>query len=403
MSGAGASAGLRSPVSEPQAARPVHGALGPLGDVLSAKDGPVTRWVALPRAESPRFLAPLYARRPLAEALKDYLRNSRRTARAAGGSLAWLLSTGAPLPLGPQRSIDLDAAGTEELSAHLGEVVGEPVVPAIHLGNDKRANQKPVLYLLAPDGRLVAVAKVATGALVRQLLECEQAALGELSTAPLNGVEVARPLAVDEWRGLRLYLQSALPLRSARPSPPLSRVITGVVELCGGRSREAAIGESHFLARLRQRAAAIADPHGEALTSLVRRLDEEHGTVKARFGPVHGDLSPWNAASSAEDLLLWDLERFEADGPLGIDALHYALYLSRMRGGSPPERSVEQLFGEASGILRDCGVSAEARPATAVCYAAWIAGRYLGEDVSARVKHLAETLLQHADATAARL
>lgn len=370
---------------------PLAAPLGPLWEELRPGKGDRVKWAVLPSESRPRLLAPLEPRTPLGAALGDYMRSSSPTARAVGLPLARLMRAGVPVALGRSRVVELDAAAADALAGHLSEAVGEVVVPAVHLGNE-RANRKPILYLLSPKGELVAVAKVATSPFVRGLLECEEGALHRLESDPLPGVLVPRPLRAGPWRGIELYAQSALPLRSSEPVGARYMALSVAAELGRRHAHQCRLTSTPWWAELRRRADSAPRHSDRALLGRLAEQGESlHGDADVGFGMLHGDFSPWNVARRGDSVLLWDWERFEAAGPAGLDGLHYALYLARVSSRGP-EAAVGELLADAPRVLGECGVTPGALGPVLLAYAFWVACRYLVEQAPQRVRLLAETL-----------
>ena len=80
-------------------------------------------------------------------------------------------------------------------------------------------------------------------------------------------------------------------------------------------------------------------------------LESRPARRRLAFGAWHGDWTPWNMASTAGGLLVWDWERFATGVPVGFDALHYWLQIERRR---PPPRPADGSADEPDALRRSC-------------------------------------------------
>jgi hypothetical protein len=135
--------------------------------------------------------------------------------------------------------------------------------------------------------------------------------------------------------------------------------------------------DSGYAARLRAGVAALDD------SGLAGRLASALDAVTAaapvlEFGAWHGD---WNGANSAAladgRVLVWDWERFDADVPVGFDAVHLALQHAVTRRRVPPRTAATGVLAAAPQLLAPFGVAATHAPAVAVLYLVELATRYL--------------------------
>jgi hypothetical protein len=95
------------------------------------------------------------------------------------------------------------------------------------------------------------------------------------------------------------------------------------------------------------------------------------------FGAWHGDWSPWNMASTASGLLVWDWERFASGVPLGFDALHYWLQSEVGPQHRDPLAAATDCFEHAAALLAPFGIDPARARLTAALYVADVASRYL--------------------------
>jgi hypothetical protein len=118
----------------------------------------------------------------------------------------------------------------------------------------------------------------------------------------------------------------------------------------------------------------VRHEEGRALAAAARDLVTGAGGTVLEYGAWHGDWSPWNMASVADRLLVWDWERFGTGVPVGFDPLHHELQAAIVRDGVPPDAAVRRSLAGAPELLRR--PPAEAR-LTALLYLTDLATRYL--------------------------
>jgi len=333
-------------------------------------------YLVLPHARRPKLLVPASSGRAAATAVRHATEPRSGRAAAARRLVAAALRTGAGRGL-PLDRVRVEPAGSVE--PHLRELLGIPVILAIHVG-PARANRKPVLQLLSPAGEPIGFAKLGTGPLTRRLVRAEAAALAALSELRLRQLTVPRVLHSGGWRDHQLLVQSALPVRQPRAGLRPERLALAMRELayCYG-SHQAPLAASHYWRQLQRRLAGVADqPEGATLAAAAGTLVGRSGTVPLRYGAWHGDWSPWNMATLAGTLLVWDWERFARDVPIGFDAVHYHLQ-QRLAAGRDAAGAVRHTLAAAPALLAPFGVPPADRELTALLYLVDLAARYLAD------------------------
>jgi hypothetical protein len=303
-------------------------------------------YVVVPSARRPRVLVPDRAGRAAAAALRYSVEAVGSTARLRRTALAAAFRLG----VGGLLCRDRVAAGNGSggIDAHLGEVLGRPVLLGVHIG-PSRANRKPVLVLLDTNGGLLGFAKLGVNELTRELVDAEAAALRRLATADLGPVAVPAVLFHGQWGQHALLVQEALPVWRPRATPSMveraeQAALAAVAECLG--VRESPYAGSSYATRLTAAVDGLENPtarvalHG-VLAAVAARPDP------LRFGSWHGDWSGTNHAVLSDGrVLVWDWERFDTDVPVGFDALHQALQRSITRDGLPPFEAAHALFDE---------------------------------------------------------
>ena len=80
-------------------------------------------------------------------------------------------------------------AGTPTIESYLSEQLGQDIVVSLYLGS-ARANRKPILQLLTPEGGTFGYAKIGVNQLTKVLVGAERDALVRLYEADMSGLKV---------------------------------------------------------------------------------------------------------------------------------------------------------------------------------------------------------------------
>ena len=371
---------------------PLRMDVGDTGD----PSGEVQReYLLLPDDRHPRLLVPR-DRRAAVSALRGYGVGRGRTARWKAAGLTAAMAVGvAPLLL--RNRVRLTGpAGAASIEGHLADVLGGEVLVSMYLGAP-RANRKPVLQVLTADGRTLAYVKVGVDPLTCRLVQDEAAALTALSAAGLRRATVPTVLHSGRWNGLELLVLSPLPVPGRRRPEPAQLAAAQAEIAAIGATPAAPLSRSPYWAALTDRVEAL--PSGtaaETLSELTGRIGSTFGAVPLSLGAWHGDWTPWNTARAGEDLLVWDWERFGPAVPVGYDALHWALQTDLVTHLADPAASAARALATAEAVLQPFRLSEEQAAATAVCYLAELATRYLADrqvEAGARLGNVGEWLL----------
>ena len=347
-------------------------------DTAGGAGAPITEYVVVPDARRPRLLVPNTSRRVAAAAVRRYAEPQSRTARLKRDAVVAALRTGASGMLLRDR-IKVTGPAAESIDGHLREALGRELSVSIHIG-PARANRKPVLQLISPDGETFGFGKLGTGPLTRRLVQAETAALGTLGAAGLTRLAVPTVLHAGQWHGLQVLIQSALPVWLPRAPLTPRRLVAAMLDVAGCRGYHSGplVGSAYW-AELRGRLAAVGDrAEGVALTSAAELLATHAGQHTLRYGAWHGDWAPWNMANLADALLVWDWERFATGVPAGFDAVHHELQ-RRIQSTGDAADAVEATVRRAGELLAPFGVADGARELTALLYLIDLAARYLAD------------------------
>jgi hypothetical protein len=336
----------------------------------------IADYLVVPDARRPRLLVPSVSRRVAAAAVRRYAEPQSRAAKLKRGAVVTAIRTGASGVLLRDR-IRVTGPASESIDGYLSEVLGRELAISIHIG-PARANRKPVLQLIGPDGDTFGFAKLGIGPLTQRLVHDETSALNALGRSGLTRLTVPRVLHAGHWHGLQVLVQSALPVWLPRAPLTGRRLAAAMLDVAGccGYSSGPLVGSAYW-AELRGRLAALGDrSEGVALAAAAELIAGHAGRTWLRYGAWHGDWAPWNMANLADALLVWDWERFAQGVPLGFDAVHHELQ-RRVQSSDDAAGAVEATVRRAGDLLAPFGVAADARELTALLYLVDLAVRYL--------------------------
>jgi len=331
-------------------------------------------FVVVPSERRAVLLLPRRPRRVAAAALRHYKASATTRDRRKLDTLALAARFGLADVLPHRVRIERGTTG-DDLAGYLSAALGHDIVLSLHIG-PPRANRKPVLQALAPDGVVGGFVKVGVDPLTRDLVRAEAATLALLGNARLIKVRPPRLLWHGQWRDHEVLVQQAFPRgRRARDLAELTGAMAELSAVRGVTVMPAAAGPYWRNLRPRLRALGQRDD-AAALLRAVDHAEAAAGATALRFGSWHGDWAPWNMTVSQGCALVWDWERFETGVPVGYDAVHYALQQA-VRGGMAAEAAAEDMLVRAAGILAPFGLDPPAAQLVAVLYLIEIATRYL--------------------------
>ncbi|HEY7271755.1 MAG TPA: hypothetical protein VH502_03400, partial [Actinoplanes sp.] len=336
----------------------------------------IAEYVVVPDARRPRLLVPSGSRRVAAAAVRRYAEPQSRTARLKRDAVVASIRTGASALLLRDR-IRVTGPASKSIDGYLCDALGRELAISIHIG-PARANRKPVLQLIGPEGETFGFAKLGTGPLTQRLVRAETSALSTLGTCGLTRLTVPQVLHAGQWRDRHILVQSALPVWLPRAPLTARRLTAAMLDIAGccGYS-SGPLAASPYWAELRGRLGAVADrSEGAALAAAAVQIADSAGTIVLRYGSWHGDWAPWNMANLADALLVWDWERFAQGVPVGFDAVHHELQ-QRIQSTSDATGAVEATVSRAGELLAPFGVPEDVRELTALLYLLDLAARYL--------------------------
>lgn len=343
--------------------------------------GPGESYLLLPGAADPRLVLPA-GRRAAAAAVRRYGVSRSRAAAVRGRLLAAVLRSGAGPLLLRDRLLVSAAGPAGSLVDDLRAALGQDLVISFHL-TPPRANRKPVLQLLTPDGAPVGFAKLGVNPLTRRLVDAEHAALRSLAGAALRTVQVPEVLHHGRYGETTVLVQSALPVwEGDRVVEPRIRLaaMREVAEHAGVTTES--VAAAGWTRALRDRVAKVSDRAARARLAVVLDAAAAAGTVLP-FGSWHGDWTPWNMAVRAGRALVWDWERFAAGVPVGFDAVHYALQEALWPKDAEPLATTRRVLAGTPQLLAPFGLDPAAARLVGRLYLVELATRYLRDGQAA--------------------
>jgi len=339
-------------------------------------DHATSEFIVLRRGREPRLFVPV-GRRASAAAVRRYGEPGSLKARLATRALSMMLRSGIGAVVLRDRLRVEAPTGAPTIESYLKASLGLDLVVSMHVGA-ARANRKPVLQLLTPDGDTFGFAKIGVNLLTTTLVAAEREALTRLGAAGLPGVVIPRVLHYGSWQDLTVMVLSPLPVWQRRTPLRPDQLALAMGEVAGvaGISRQPLAVSSYWQALGDQLAGADDTRDRSALLEVVGDIGRLAGDAVLSFGASHGDWTPWNMASTNNGLLVWDWERFRLGVPVGFDALHHWLQSEVVSAQRDPRAAAADCVQRASSLVAPKIRARDAR-LTAMVYLADLATRYL--------------------------
>jgi hypothetical protein len=257
----------------------------------------------------------------------------------------------------------------------LDDLLGAPVDVVVSITR-ARANRKPILRVVGADGDTLAYAKVATTSLTKRLVEREGDVLERLTQVAWRRVQLPEVIGRQSWQGNEILLISALTPNGRQLE--LDDVWEAAQEIC----RSVPVTEqptwiSPYWRRLNERVAASTHAR-ESLTDIMRTVEQALPDLVLQHGAWHGDWTPWNMAAGGRGVLVWDLERYEEDVPVGYDVVHYDLQRHILVPGENSQDAIRGLLPEVRRHLEAFGVP-DPDPVV-VLYLIEVCARWMADD-----------------------
>ena len=264
----------------------------------------------------------------------------------------------------------------DSIENHLAGCFGTTVRVGVVLG-PRRVNQKPVLQVFGLDGSLLGYAKVGHNALTAALVRREASSLAAVAAYGPRSFRAPELLHSGRWAGLDVLVISPLTTEPGRPVPAATRLAAMREVTALGGTTSAPLAASPFWSRLTAAAELLSGaPEGPRLRAALEAVGRSGGDAEVAFGGWHGDWGPWNMGMQDGVLQLWDWERYDADVPLGFDALHLAA--QSVRPGEREERRQEDTFlRSVPEVLTELGVAPDLHDLSLRLYLAEVAVRYV--------------------------
>lgn len=334
---------VAGPVSEPSAAEAHLATLrqlfpGFVAEFARGGRGTQQEYVLFPSASRPKLMVPAAPRRAGAQAMLRFSTSTRFKEMLVRRAAGVFLRT-APDRLLADRIV---VSGTgDSIVDHLSRVFGRRVEIAIGIGT-VRANRKPVLEVFDDRGTALGFAKVGVDEISLADVQGEARNLALLRPLVSDHLEMPELIDASWWADSFVLVMSSLSPswgRSRRqPYFPAAEMMAFARATSADGPAVVDLTDSKFWVGLRERAGADL-PDGrssERLLDAIRIISERWGQVPLELGGWHGDWTPWNMAWGRERLKLWDFERFDGQGLVGLDALHFGVNEAVHRGGPTP-------------------------------------------------------------------
>jgi len=210
---------------------------------------------------------------------------------------------------------------------------------AISLGTPG-PHRKPVIQLVAPDGKTLGYAKVGWNEATNVLVKREAEILQQLSNVPFNSFLTPSVLYAGWWADRFICIQSCPGGKTEfAPQRLTSHYLFILKELADFHKCQILHKESSFWKNLLQRIESIQSAYYRyVLEQGICGVEKWLGNASLPFHMRHGDFAPWNAYKMNGKLFLFDWEYADREALGGWDLFHFivqTLWLLEKR--TPPE------------------------------------------------------------------
>lgn len=394
------------------AIRSIRDMIGPLwpGASFVEHRGPLPRppgttFALLPRKTRSTLLLPVGTAKITISGLRSYSASSGLKSRARHIAAPLIARSGVLSLAGSLLIVQASAEGS--LLGRLREELGQDFDVAINIG-PPRANRKPILQLIALDGRTLAFVKVGVNDLTRGRVQHEARSLTTVGASLQSAVRVPQCLGHGSWGecqylvlapvNTRTRAQGALAGRRTRALQELVASCAKSYEVLGQSAWWQAIGVN-----LRNH---VEGAEEEELLHQFRALERKVGHRPVRFGASHGDWSPWNMAAEDGHLTVWDWERFATGVPVGWDSIHFAVQSTLGRKRADPHAVLQAVAQRANGLTTENGGKAGDGDLLFALYLLTLGQRFVSDGqraAGARYGAIDQWLIPELEAAVARL
>lgn len=238
----------------------------------------------------------------------------------------------------------------EEIEAVLRE---KHVTVAISLGTPG-LHRKPVLRVMASDGRPLAYIKVGWNARTASLVESEYLALRSLHALAPRTFMLPEVLRRHSWNGLELLFLSASPSRLCYDGTTLKPMHISILqELASIERAMIKLGDSQYWRDLCARSSVIEHPYWRhAIAGLFSDIEQRLGNVPIPMHRRHGDFTPWNLVCQGDRMMLFDWEYSLAESPAGWDFFHFISQTALHLRKANPLRYFDQIDRRHPELIR---------------------------------------------------
>ncbi len=217
----------------------------------------------------------------------------------------------------------------------IGSIMGNPALKfAVSLGTPG-PHRKPVVQILADNGRVIGYAKVGANAETNDLVRNEAATLLRLNDLKDLPFAVPRLIAANESGDNFLCVQSAEEgLSRTVPNSFGKEFFAALIGLSRIDFKRTSLGASRFWADLNRKIERVRHPYYRQIFERGSFwLLTHYAAQPLGFHASHGDFAPWNARLLGDRLYLFDWEYADRERPAGWDLFHFFIQTSALIKG----------------------------------------------------------------------
>lgn len=338
-----------------------------LTQILTSQNSTHPAVISLPSVRDPQVFLPVDRRISAVRVLARRFggRSLRRRVETVAVSGAILLGVSTYLPLWRTKLDDSDAFSG--LHGWLSETIYEPYRVSLVVIGPRRANRKPVAFIVDAHNELIAVAKFGYNEVTRPLVRHEARALARVASSLVGHVHVPSLIGASRIGDIEVMAMRQLPPLEGKRQVSCAELVSVVraISASGGPPRS-------------ELSSLLGHPRMRPLADMASMIDE--ASTKAPVGAIHGDFHTGNIGIAQDQRpVVWDWERWSDGVPIGFDLLHYNLQYWIAHEGITPQAAADRLIDTAPSLLAPLQVSPSVATDVARDCLIRLAARYVGD------------------------
>lgn len=310
-------------------------------------------YAVVPGFSNPRWIVPLKSRQVSSSSLKLY-NPAKLYAKVRKEAISVLSRIGLGRLLMQNRLVIVkktaghDCDNTRGLHNLLSEVLGRKDIEIALSTGTPGYYRKVTAQVMAPDGKILAYAKLADTDQTKKLVEQEANILRRLKGLNMLSADIPRILHFSPWGQETILVQSNVRKPySHRPENFNDNLITFLSELFGKSATLQTLGETASLVQLedniKKLKGRITKDWEYRLAKSLEIIHKNIADQKIPLGICHGDFTPFNIYIGRSSLSVFDWEYAKEESIPFWDLFHFIIQANALRKRFKPSSLLEAI------------------------------------------------------------